>query len=232
MDDRTAAIYKMLWETNFASVSKGDVDIDPYISNPGSDHRRGMTLVFRPPPAIKKTILGFIDELRAFEPDQYFYQASNLHFTVLSLFTAIPEYQPQYDRQVEYQAAVIDAIQHSPPFSMEISGLTVSRSAVMLCGFPDSDTLNTIRQRLRQNLFDRGLSQGLDKRYTLVAAHTTILRFSAPLRNPDAFSLFLMQNRVRSFGTFQVTQLQLVKNDWYMAQQHTSIMAEYALSIN
>jgi 2'-5' RNA ligase len=231
MDERIAAIYKMLWECNFESVSKGDIDIDPYITNPGSDQRRGMTLVFRPSSAMKKTILNFLDEMRAMEPDQYYYQESNLHFTVLSLFTATPEYQPLYDRQIEYEAAVKEALDQAGPFSMEISGLTVSRCAVMLCGYPDSNMLNDIRERLRENLTNRGMDQGLDIRYTLVAAHTTVLRFSHPLRNPAAFSQFILENRDRSFGTITVNRLQLVKNDWYMSQQHTPIMAEYVLNI-
>jgi 2'-5' RNA ligase len=232
MDDRVAAIYKMLWESSFTSVSQGDIDIDPYIANPGSDQRRGMTLVFRPSPGMKTIILNFLDELRILEPGQYYYLDSNLHFTVLSLFTAIPNFQPQYDRLDEYEAAVKDAVKDSPAFSMQIAGLTISKSAVMLCGFPDSGILNGIRQTLRQNLVNRGLAQGLDKRYILVAAHTTILRFSVPLRNPAIFSQFLAANRERIFGSFQVTELQLVKNDWYMSQQHTPIINRYPLHIN
>lgn len=229
MDEHITAVYKMLWDVNYPSISQGNIDIDPYITNPGSDQRRGLTLIFRPSPGMKTTILAFLDELRAMEPDQYFYQESNLHFTVLSLFTAIAAYQPQYGRLGEYQEAVIDAVQDSPAFSMQISGLTVSRGAVMLCGFPDSNALNNLRQKLRHNLTNRGLSQGLDKRYTLEAAHTTVLRFSAPLHNPSAFSQYLFDNRERSFGTFQVAELQLVKNDWYMSQQHTPIIAKFAL---
>jgi 2'-5' RNA ligase len=229
MDERITDVYTMLWNTSFTAVSQGDIEIDPYITNPGSDRRRGMTLVFRPTEDMKSTILGFLDELKIIEPDQYFYQSSNLHFTVLSLFTAIANYQFEYDRQPAYQTAVENAIMDAQAFSMHLCGLTVSRSAMMICGFPDSDTLNGIRDTLRRNLNQSGLGQGLDIRYTLVAAHTTVIRFSHPLHNPAAFSQFLLENKQRDFGSFKVTELQLVKNDWYMSQEHTPIIARYAL---
>ncbi|HEX7557076.1 MAG TPA: hypothetical protein VF338_10665, partial [Leptolinea sp.] len=138
MDDRINAVYDMLWNRNFSAVSCGDVAIDPYITNPASDKRRGLTLIFRPPDEMKTTVLSFLDEIRIMEPDQYFYQESNLHFTVLSLFTAIPNYQPEYDRLFDYQKSVQDTVKDIPTFSILMAGLTVSRGAVMLCGFPDS----------------------------------------------------------------------------------------------
>ena len=230
MNEEIAAIYDMLWQNNFDSLSKGDIDIDPYITNPGSDQRRGLTLLFRPSPEIKVSILSFLGEIQKLEPDQYYYSDTNLHFTTLSLFTATPEHQKEYDRLSAYETAVENAIQDAQPFSLHLKGLTVSKGAVMICGFPQSDTLNDIRQRLRQNLINAGLSQGLDKRYTLKAAHTTVMRFAAPLRNPARFSQFLLENKQRDFGTLNVNELQLVKNDWYMSQQHTPIIAHYALN--
>jgi 2'-5' RNA ligase len=229
MNEEIAAIYDMLWENNLISISRGTVDIDPYISNPGSDQRRGLTLLFRPTPEITKNIIRFLDELRDLEPDQYFYSESNLHFTTLSLFTATPDHQREYDRLAQYQAAVEDAIRGTPPFSLHLKGLTISGGAVMICGFPRSDTLNAIRQRLRQNLIQKGLSQGLDIRYTLKAAHTTVMRFASPLKNPQQFCEFLLENKQREFDSLDVGELQLVKNDWYMSQQNTPIVARYAL---
>jgi 2'-5' RNA ligase len=229
MNEEIAAIYDMLWETNFISISRGTVDIDPYISNPGSDQRRGLTLLFRPSPEITKNIVQFLDELGDLEPDQYFYSESNLHFTTLSLFTATPDHQREYDRLAQYQAAVEEAIRGRPPFSLHLKGLTVSSGAVMICGFPRSDTLNAIRQNLRQNLIQEGLSQGLDIRYTLKAAHTTVMRFANPLQNPERYCEFLLENKQREFGSLDVGELQLVKNDWYMSQQNTPIVARYTL---
>jgi 2'-5' RNA ligase len=232
MHDEIAAIYDMLWNTGFDPVSRGDVEIDPYISNPGSDRRRGLTLIFRPPSAVKSKILDFLAEIQALEPDQYYYTAANLHFTVLSLFTAITDHRPEYERLPAYESAAQKAVLSCQPFSMRLAGLTVSKSAVMLCGFPEDDRLNELRGNLRRHLIQGGLSQGLDRRYILVGAHTTVMRFAAPLKSPAAFSQFLLENKHRPFGTFQVDELQLVKNDWYMSQQNTPVVAQYNLKDN
>jgi 2'-5' RNA ligase len=222
-------VYEMLWNENFPAISRGDVEIDPYITNPGSDHRRGLTLIFRPAAGLLTSILEFLSEIQEIEPHQYFYSSSNLHFTVLPLFTATPDYQARYAELALYENAVQDAILGASAFSLEITGLTVSRGAVMVCGYSDSEVLNAIRDNLRQDLNGRGLSTGLDQRYRLVTAHSTIMRFSTALHNPQAFACFLLENRNRNFGSFEVTELQLVKNDWYMSQQHTPVIATYPL---
>jgi len=230
MNEDIQAIYDMLWNGSFDALTRGDVDIDPYITNPASDQRRGLTLRFRLSPEVLRSILCFLDEMRAIEPDQYYYTQENLHFTVLSLFTAIPDCQKEFDRLPAYEMAVTRALEGMPPFSIHLKGITVSRSAVMVCGYPQSDTLNAIRHRLRQNLLHAGLSQGLDVRYTLTAAHTTVTRFSSPLRDGGQFCEFLLKNKHREFGWLEVSDLELTKNDWYMSQQHTQVLNRYTLA--
>jgi 2'-5' RNA ligase len=229
MNEEIQAIYDMLWNTSFEAVSHGEVDIDPYIAVPESDKRRGLTLRFRPSTKVMRSILSFLDEMRIIEPDQYFYTPDNLHFTVLSLFTAIPDCQKEFDRLPAYEAVVRDALRDSPAFSLDLRGITVSRGAVMVCGFPQSGTLSNIRGRLRANLINAGLSEGLDVRYTLTAAHTTVMRFSSPLRDGASLSDFLRINKRRDFGRLDVDVLELTRNDWYMSQQHTQILKSYRL---
>ena len=229
MSEKFDAIYKMLWDTSFIPVSRGDIEIDRFISNPDDDQRRGLTLVFRPPAALIQNILTFLDDLRQIEPGQYCYPESDLHFTVLSLFTATVDHQREYDRLKEYQAAVEKTLMGIPPFEFRVSGLTVSKSAVMLCGYPRPDHLNVIRNTLRQNLIRGGLSQGLDKRYVLTAAHTTVMRFSSPLVNPAGLAEFLQENKHKPFGEFVVEKLDLVKNDWYMTRHNTFLVHRYPL---
>jgi 2'-5' RNA ligase len=229
MTDEIHSIYEMLWNENFESISRGDVDIDPYITDPASDQRRGLTLRFRPSPEVMQSILDFLGEIRAIEPGQFYYNHENLHFTVLSLFTAIPECQNEFDRLPAYEAAVTEVLEGMPPFSIHLIGITASRSAVMVCGYPQSGTLNDIRQRLRRNLNHAGLSQGLDVRYTLTAAHTTVMRFSSPLLKSGQFCEFLQKNKHREFGWLDVSIFELTKNDWYMSLQHTQVLNRYTL---
>ncbi len=229
MNEDITAIYDMLWNTSYDAVSRGQIDIDPHITHPESDHRRGLTLIIRPSPAITSGICAFLAEVKKFEPDQYYYSASNLHFTVLSLFTATTKYQQEYDRLPLYEEAVEESLREATPFVLKLSGLTVSKSAVLLCGFPRPDMVNSIRCKLREILTKDGLAGGLDTRYLLVGNHTTIVRFSAPLRDPAAFSQFLLDNKGREFGRLEVNELQLVKNDWYMTEQYSPIVAKFSL---
>ncbi len=225
------AIYNMLWDTSFNAVSQGEIEIDDLITHPEADKRRGLTLIFRPSAEIKRAIQFFLDELRQIEPGQYYYPETDLHFTVLSLFTATVDHQREYDRLKDYQAAVEKTLQGIPPFEFQVNGLTVSKSAVLLCGYPRPDYLNVIRNSLRKNLIRSGLAQGLDKRYVLTAAHTTVMRFSSPLINPAGLAEFLLENKQKPFGKFQVDGLDLVKNDWYMAQQNTTVVYRYPLNL-
>lgn len=224
------AIYNMLWDTSYNAVSQGEIEIDNLIDHPEADKRRGLTLIFRPTGAVKQSILTFLNELSRIEPDQYYYPETSLHFTVLSLFTATVEYQREYDRIQAYQSAVDRAVRGISPFLFQVKGLTVSKSAVILCGYPLPDNLNILRNALRKNLTTSGLAQGLDRRYILTAAHTTIMRFSRPLSNPAGLAEFLLENKQKTFGEFKVDGLDLVKNDWYMAQRNTTVVCRYPLN--
>ncbi|BCY17509.1 hypothetical protein hrd7_13580 [Leptolinea sp. HRD-7] len=230
MTENFDAIYNMLWDTSYNAVSQGDIEIDDLIAHPEADKRRGLTLIFRPTDAVKQSILTFLNELRRIEPDQYYYPETSLHFTVLSLFTATVEHQREYDRIQAYQTAVDSAVRGISPFLFQVKGLTVSKSAVILCGYPLPDNLNILRNALRKNLITSGLAQGLDRRYILTAAHTTIMRFSRPLSNPTGLAEFLLENKQKAFGEFQVDGLDLVKNDWYMAQHNTTVVCRYRLN--
>lgn len=230
MFDKFNTIYDMLWDTNFENIRHGEIEVDWFISNPGADQRRGLTLIFRPPDTVKKAIRSILDEIRQFEPNQYFYCDSCLHFTVLSLFSATVDHKQEYDRLSSYQAAVDEAIKGISGFTFTLKGLTVSKSAVILCGYPDPDNLNILRDRLRRNLIHMGLSQGLDVRYTLTAAHTTIVRFAALLNDPARLGKFLLENKEREVGSFVVDELQLVKNDWYMTHRNTTLVDQYWLN--
>lgn len=230
MTDKFTAIYDMLWNTSFDALSRGEIEIDRYITNPAADRRRGLTLIFRPTDEVKSNILAFVEETRQLEPDQYSYPEASLHFTVLALFTATVDHQQEYDQLDVYQAAVENALDEVSPFTFTLKGLTVSKSALMLCGYPRPDNLNIIRQKLRESLIRAGLAQGLDRRYTLTAAHTTIMRFSNPLRAPARFSEFLLENKLRDFGTLTVDHLQLMKNDWYMSPENSTLIKQYEIN--
>jgi 2'-5' RNA ligase len=169
----------------------------------------------------------FVRELRRFEPDQYYYHASELHLTVLSLFTATVDCEPYFAQRDKYVAAVDSALKDIHPIQIRFQGITASPTTIMIQGFFETHDLNDLRNTLRRRLRLRGLGRGLDDRYRLQTAHMTVARFRAPLRHPERFANLLEQARQSPFGATTFRSFVLVENDWYMSRHMTVPLKRY-----
>jgi 2'-5' RNA ligase len=221
--------YDAIWREGQSALQSATVEIDATLARNVPDARRGLTLLLRPSDAVAGRVAALLDELRALEPEQHYYRPSELHVTVLSLFTATVAHQPFFDQQPRYVAAVRAALAAAPPFAIDFYGVTASRAALLLQGFPRGDALASLRERLRRSLSAAGLGQGLDQRYRLQTAHSTVLRFRAPLHQPQAFAARLERYRQQPFGTTTVERLALVVNDWYMSENVVRVIEHYQL---
>lgn len=134
------------------------------------------------------------------------------------MFTATEDHEPWMARATQYMDAVNDVVRDIRSFRIKFRGITASRAAVMVQGFPETNTLEQLRDRLRRELEERGLSEGLDKRYRLVTAHMTVIRFRAPLANPRHFAELLNKARDEDFGETQVKTMSLMRGDWYLSE--------------
>jgi 2'-5' RNA ligase len=231
-DDRhraLAARYDALWHASAPSVREGAVTLDAFAFAKADDARRGVTLLARPSAAVARAITGLLDELRAIEPAQYYQPVRDLHVTVLSLFTATVDHAAQMARVDDFRAAVAEAVDGAAPFDVDLTGVTLAPAAVLARGFPHDDTLERVRERLRQALAARGLGSTLDQRYRLTTAHTTLVRFAHSLRSPARFVDALDAARDRPFGTFTVNRLELVLGDWYQSSERAEPLATYRL---
>ena len=228
-EDAVAARYEALWADAQPKIAQGAVQMDEHLNDKSSDARRGLSVVARPPTSVAQSYRAFRDEAQGLEPALYAHRPSELHVTVLSLFTATADYEPHRARRPQYQAAVADALAGAAPFSIVFRGVTASPGAVMLQGFPQSEALNALRGDLRCTLTERGLGDGLDGRYTVITAHMTVLRFRAALRRPAAFAALLARYRDHVFGKIYVQALQFVEHDWYLSAEKTEVLNTYAL---
>jgi len=224
--------YAGLWQGAINEVREGRVTIDPLLASREPDRRRCITLLARPSAAIQHSVQEFLKELRAIDPEQYYYDPTELHVTVLSLFTATLEYARYLARYAEYLAAVRAARARVPAFEIEFTGVTLTREAVMIQGFPEPSALNDLRESLRNELRARHLTEGLDGRYVLQTAHMTVVRFRAPLRESARFTGMLLRYRNHLFGRTTVEELNLMRNDWYMSRASVEILERYQLSSN
>jgi 2'-5' RNA ligase len=221
--------YQQLWDGSIDAVRQGHFVIDPLLARREADQRRCLTILVRPSADIREGVTTFLNELRGVDPEQYYYDAAELHVTVLSLFTATLDYTRLLARYDEYLGAVQAALAQAPSFEIEFIGVTLSREAILIQGFPNNAVLNELREALRRELRGRNLIEGLDGRYLLQTAHITAVRFREPLRDSELFGRVLEKYRGYRFGQMRVAELQLVRNDWYMSRQSVEVLQRYPL---
>jgi 2'-5' RNA ligase len=222
--------YEGLWSAAIPKIRAGNIEIDPVLAAGLPDRRRGLTLIGRPSPQVRRQVAAFVRRLRSLEPDQLYYTPSQLHLTVLSLFTAMVAPETLLARTKDYVAGVDAVLSKAASFQVELSGITASSGAVMIQGFLENESLNEIRDALRAQLRAGGLGVHLDGRYRLVTAHMTVARFRAPLRDSGKFAAALEEARDLPFGVTKVTNIRLVKNDWYMTTATLEIIKRYRLA--
>jgi 2'-5' RNA ligase len=216
--------YDAMWDRAFSAAVSGDIDCDTHLTA-GRDPRRGLTLIARPGQALRARFDSLLDRLASSEPHQYRYPVADMHVTILSLFTVTENPAPQLIRLNDYCASVRAALDGIEAFEIDFNGITMSRSAVVAQGFPRGPALETLRDRLRAQLCDKGLAASLDQRYRLVTAHTTLFRFVAPLQGAQRFTALLDSLRDEPLGCMHVNEVELVINDWYMSSNSVERVA-------
>jgi 2'-5' RNA ligase len=223
-------IYDRLWSEAESHFQNGQVEIDPYLVDRTGDQRLGLSVIGRPDPIVCQRIVSFLDQVKLVAPEQHFYQSSEFHLTILSLFTATEAFEPHWSNRVTYQAAVDQAVHAGQAFEVQYQGVTASKGAVMIQGFASDPQLSQLRARLRQALREAGFGDGLDQRYAIETAHSTVLRFKSQPLNLPALLALLRDNRATDFGTTTFHELLLVKNDWYMSHDQVEVLARYPLA--
>jgi len=220
--------YNQLYKKSSKAILTEQYKLDPQINNP-SDSRFGLTLLIRPNETIKANIQLFLEEIKAIEPNQYYYPDSDIHITVMGIISCYEGFTldqiniPEYIDLIEQSLVELDQIE------IEFRGLTASPSAIMIQGFPTDESLNIFRNKLRESFKNSTLEQSIDSRYTIAAAHSTVMRFQEKLENTKQLIQVAEKFRDYNFGKFQVKKLELVYNDWYQREGNTIHLADFNL---
>ena len=220
--------YNQLYKKSSKAILTEQYKLDPQINNP-SDSRFGLTLLIRPSETIKANIQLFLEEIKAIEPNQYYYPDSDLHITVMGIISCYEGFTldqiniPEYIDLIEQSLVELDQIE------IEFRGLTASPSAIMIQGFPTDESLNIFRNKLRESFKNSTLEQSIDSRYTIAAAHSTVMRLQEKLENTKQLIQVADKFRDYNFGKFQVKKLELVYNDWYQREGNTIHLADFNL---
>ncbi|QOG04418.1 2'-5' RNA ligase family protein [Flavobacterium sp. MDT1-60] len=220
--------YNRLYQKSSKAISEGNYIIENQI-NDVSDSRFGITLLIRPSDEIKAKIQLFLEELKEVDSTQYYYPNSDIHITVLSIISCYEGFTLDKIRIEEYIEIIQKSLIDVDKINIGFKGVTASPSAIMIQGFPTDESLNNLRDKLRENFKKSTLQQSIDSRYAIATAHSTVMRFQEKLRNPKELLEVVEKFRDFDFGEFEVDKLQLVCNDWYQRKSNTINLADLYL---
>ena len=134
--------YDKLWQSAVAAFHSGEIQLDQQLVDRQNDQRRGFSLIIRPDRHVATRIFQFFGEIQALEPEQYYYQPQELHLTILSLFSAT-EHHEQHIPNIPVYASIFRSLFTTiRPFQIHFRGITASKGAVMVQGFPENDAIN------------------------------------------------------------------------------------------
>ncbi|TRX21817.1 mutarotase [Flavobacterium franklandianum] len=210
--------YDTLYKESMEKIVADNYHIDSQIDSP-SDRRFGLTLIIRPDLQTKTTIQHFLNELKAIDPDQYYYPNSDIHITVMSIISCYDGFDLASISIPDYVAIIEKSLINIRDIEINFQGITASPSAIMLQGFTNTNSLNDLRNNLRTQFKDSGLEQSIDKRYSIQTAHSTIARFRKPISNKEKLLAIVEKYRNFNFGKFKVDSCYLVYNDWYQREK-------------
>jgi 2'-5' RNA ligase len=220
--------YNALFKTSSELILSEKYSIDSKISD-DSDKRFGITLLIRPSEEIKNNIQTFLKELKKTEPEQYYYPNADIHITVMSIISCAEGFTLNKFSTSEYVEIIEKSLVDVNKIEIEYRGVTLSPSAIMIQGFPSDDSLNTFRDKLRENFKNSSLPQSIDSRYTINAAHSTVMRFQNKLQSPKKLMEVVEKFRNYNFGKFTAEKIELVYNDWYQRERNTINMCDLYL---
>lgn len=221
--------YASLWNRSIQKFKAGEFELDPLIDSE-NDARYGITLLARPSSEVKERICNLLDPLKSTAPNQYFYPATDLHVTILSIISCYRGFTPDQVDPAEYCHLIQSVVDTLSPFCLTFHGITASPSSIMIQGFPEDEQLNTLRNELRNTFKNSNLQHSIDKRYHLKTAHITAVRFKQPLLDQKAFLKSLTVLKDRSFGSCITDELELVSNDWYQKKENVRQIKTFSLT--
>ena len=222
-----SAHYDKLYQESKTKIANGHYEIDELIDSK-DDYRFGITLVIRPDESTKTNIQQFLNEVKAIDPHQYYYQNSDLHITVMSIISCYVGFDLRHINVADYVKVIEPIVAKHRNFKIQFKGITASPSCILLQGFL-TDTLNEIRDDLRIGFKNTDLQQSIDKRYAIQTAHSTVIRFRQVLKNKDQLLKLVEKYRDFDFGTFEVHNMELVYNDWYQRKKFVKKLHEFDL---
>lgn len=222
-------IYNQLYHSSKHLVRAGEINIDQNLLDQKNDHRRGLSIILRPDSNTANQIKRFQDEMQKLESRQYYQPKTDLHITVLSIITAYDGFKMEKIDIEHYSNIISEALKNREKFSISLQGVTCSTGAVMIQGFDESGSLQSMRENIKQAFKNSKIKDSLDSRYILKTAHFTVVRFMQHLTDPQSYFEIIEKNRDHYFGSFEISELDFVYHDWYQSDERLQILKKVKL---
>ncbi|UII25174.1 mutarotase [Fulvivirga maritima] len=220
--------YQNLYHSSINQIKAKGCSVDPLL-NDTQDDRYGITLLARPSEKVKNNIDEFLHSLKAIDSDQYYYPATDLHVTIMSIISCYSGFSLEQINVPDYNGLIKTALNGIPPFNIQFKGISASPSSIIICGYPEGNAMQMMRDQLRKHFKNSGLEESIDKRYTLKTAHATVVRFQKPLLHQKQYLNMLDTFTTHDFGSFTVNEPELVFNDWYQKADKVQQLATFNL---
>ncbi|OBT26026.1 hypothetical protein A9266_05385 [Vibrio tasmaniensis] len=224
------SIYDDMWQRFELALKRNEYELDPYLSDLENDTRRGITALAYLNQGNRSTvneIIRFQKEVRELEPEQYYHPSNELHLTVLSVISCLPEFAVTEIDVNSYIDVFRSVLKNTGKIEIRYQGVSASPNCIVIQGFPTSDTLERLRNELRTQLTEAGVRVTFDSRYKLVTAHSSIIRFKAPLNDAQQLLALCQRYRNHDFGRVVLEDFELVFNNWYQNLDVTKSLAKY-----
>jgi 2'-5' RNA ligase len=222
--------YANLHKSALAIINKEGFSQDNEIDNP-NDLRRGLTLLLRPNVRIRQAFDTFIQKVKQVDPDQYFYPPSDIHVTLMPVISCYSGFSMEKLDLVKYDRYIQNALKGVGNIGLRFEGVFASPACLIIKGYPLNEQLDRLRQQLRDVFSRSDVEQSLDKRYKLVTAHSSVVRFRKPTKVPDRILELLALFESYDFGQQYFDEVELVYNDWYQRQSLVKTIYTYPLSM-
>ncbi len=220
--------YDMLHRQALNQIQSTGFEFDPLIDD-ASDSRRGLTLLFRPEKPVLEKIQEFLSQVSRLASDHYFYGNQDIHITVMPIISCYDGFLLDKIDPQAYIQLIGRCLRDLRSFGVVFCGVIFSPSCIIVKGYPLDRTLHQLRENLRNEFPKVPLEQSLDRRYVLRTAHSTVVRFKAPIREPIKMEELVSANGELDFGVSTIRKLSFVYNDWYQRHEKVTVLRDFLL---
>lgn len=218
---RDRLLHRLAWEAGRARLRAG-AGRRAFIPPPsGPAAALHVTTVSRLPAEVVAALAPALDRLRADGPGHHYYPPGTVHLTVQNLDGLDLDGDAGAARLAELRAL----FGSHPPFQAAVRGLGVSAGTVFARVLPCDAALRTLRADLLGFLERHAVA----RRRPRPLGHANVVRFAGPVT--AAFLAELAHQRHRDFGSWTVTEVELVRTDRYLSHEGTTVLARMALGL-